>query len=74
MKNSGKDEEQWLTNPEVQKAFEAFKEMRRRIKKPLTDYAEELLIKKLSVLCQGDPQKAVAILDRSILNCWQGIF
>ena len=74
MKNSGKDEMQWLENEDVKKALEAFKEMRRKIKKPLTEYAEELLKKRLLVLCNGDPKKAVEILDKSILNCYQGIF
>jgi hypothetical protein len=67
-------EEQCLENPDVKKALEAFEEMRRKIKKPLTEYARELLKRRLLILCKGDAQKAVEILDKSIFNCYQGIF
>ena len=49
--------------------------MRKQIKKPLaTDRAIELAIKKLDKLSGGDNDKAIEILNQSILNSWQGLF
>ena len=50
-----------------------FKKMRVSIKKKMTPYAEELMIKKLDRLRQtGNPPTEV--LERSIAGGWQGIF
>jgi hypothetical protein len=53
--------------------FDAFCEMRKRLKKPLTDFAANLLIKNLDELRRKghDP---TAVLNQSILNSWQGVF
>lgn len=50
-----------------------FKEMRKKIRKPLTDEAERLLIKDLLAIKDNgyDPIQAI---DNSIKNSWQGIF
>ena len=53
--------------PEV---WEAFEEMRKKIRKPMTEYAKKLILKKLSTL-KDDPNE---ILEQSIMNSWQGIF
>lgn len=54
-------------------AWAEFVKMRKQIKKPLTEYAAKLVVKKLGELARAghDPQ---AVLDQSIMNCWQGIF
>lgn len=54
-------------------AWAEFVKMRKGIKKPLTEYAAKLVIKKLAEMVRNgqDPQE---VLDQSILNCWQGIF
>lgn len=54
-------------------AFEAFIAMRKKIRKPLTDYAVQLAIKTLARLREegNDPQE---VLDQSIMNSWQGLF
>lgn len=54
-------------------AWAEFLKMRKTIKKPLTEYAAKLVIKKLQqlILAGQDPQE---VLDQSILNGWQGIF
>ncbi len=59
----------WI-NPE---SWDGFVEMRRKIKKPLTDRAMTLAIGKLEELRrQGqDPNK---VLDQSTLHNWQGLF
>ena len=51
-----------------------FEEMRRKIKKPLTDKAKELLIKKLEELAPNDTEKQIKIMEQSIVNCWQGVY
>ena len=55
-------------------AIEQFKEFRKSIKKPMTDKAVELLLKKLDSLAGDNEQKKIAILDQSIFHGWQGVF
>ena len=54
-------------------SWEAFHDMRKRIKAPLTAYAEKLIVVELVKLkSQGhDPQ---ACLDQSIRNSWRDVF
>lgn len=61
-------------NDEVIFTFEQFLEMRRKIKKPATDYAITLLMRRLSRLAGGDPERAIEILERSIVNSWTDIY
>jgi hypothetical protein len=51
-----------------------FADMRKKIKKPLTDKARELTLAELEKLAPGDEAMQVAILDQSIQRCWQGVF
>ena len=54
-------------------AWDGFVEMRRKSKKPFTDRAAQLIVKKLASLRdQGDDPGEV--LDRSTVNGWQGVF
>lgn len=55
-------------------ALEAFKEMRVRMRKPMTKLAVELLAKKLEKLAPGDEEKQVAILHQSIENGWTSVW
>lgn len=57
-----------------EKTFEDFKKMRKQIKKPMTDKAVELMLKKLTKLSGGDENIKIEILERSIMNSWQGVF
>lgn len=50
--------------------WQAFKEMRKAIKKPMTERAEQMLIKKLQAM-KSSPS---LILQQSIINCWQDIY
>lgn len=52
--------------------LQQFIKHRKAIKKPMTTYALELLIKKLSTM--GNVYKQLRILDQSIENGWQGVF
>ena len=58
----------------LNKAFINFVEMRKKKKRPLTDMAVELAQKKLSELSDGDNEKAIKILNQSILKCWQDLY
>ena len=54
--------------------WEGYREMRKKMKKPLTDRAEQLAIKKavsLSVKCRCTPDD---IIDQSTMNGWLGLF
>jgi hypothetical protein len=54
-------------------SWQAFIDMRKKIKAPLTPYAEKLIIRELVKLKTSghDPQ---ACLDQSIMNSWRDVF
>lgn len=58
----------------LDRAMEDFADMRQKIKKPLTEKARELTLSELEKLAPGDEATKVAILEQSILHCWQGVF
>ena len=55
------------------KAWKDFKISRKKIRKPMTERAEELIIKKLNSLSNNEKEQ-IAILNQSIMNSWQGVF
>lgn len=65
--------EEYTQNKELQDALKAFIQMRSFIKKPMTEYALKLMLKKLDELGNTDDVK-IAILNQSITHNWQGIF
>ena len=54
-------------------AVNSFIEFRKSIKKPMTEYAVQLMIRKLYEMTK-DPVEAKQIIQQSIMNGWQGIF
>ena len=58
----------------LDKAFSDYVAMRLQIRKPMTEKAKEIAIKKLEDLSGGDNDKAIKILEQSIMNSWQGLF
>lgn len=64
---------EYTQNEELQDALKAFLQMRSFIKKPMTEYALKLMLKKLDEFGNTDNAK-IAILNQSITNNWQGIF
>ena len=58
---------------DVGKAINEFKQMRKSIKKPLTDNALNRLVKRLNDMTDSDDEK-IAILNQSIDHCWQDIY
>lgn len=57
----------------LEKTFADFQDMRKKIKKPMTDRAISLMLNKLEKL-SSDPLVQVKILEQSIMNCWQDIY
>lgn len=55
-------------------ALNDFAEMRKKIRKPLTDRALALTLSELEKLAPGDDDKKIAILNQSIQRGWQGVF
>jgi hypothetical protein len=53
--------------------WEAFLAMRKRIKKPPTDYAMKLLVDKLARF-KANGQNIQAVLEKSITSSWQDVF
>lgn len=51
----------------------AFLDMRKKIKKPATEFAQKLLLKKLAAFYVND-QDPEAILNQSIMNDWQDLY
>lgn len=51
-----------------------FEEMRKKIKKPLTDKARALLLEKLQSLAPNDEEMQIKIMEQSIMNCWQSVY
>jgi DNA-binding transcriptional regulator GbsR (MarR family) len=64
---------EYTQNEDLQNALKAFLQMRSFIKKPMTEYALKLMLKKLDELGNNDMTK-IAILNQSITHNWQGIF
>ncbi len=54
-------------------SWEAFCEMRKKIRAPLTDKAKKLLIGKLRKECKTT-NEVRAMLDQSTINSWRGVF
>ena len=63
-----------LENPSVAEAWKRFSRMRDSINKPLSTIAKTKALRKLERLSNGDTDKAVAILDQSTDNCWEGLY
>lgn len=54
-------------------AWAGYVEMRKKIRKPMTDRAIQLAINTLDKMRQQG-QDVAAVLDQSTLNSWQGLF
>jgi len=63
-----------LNNKEFQNAFTDFLSLRRKMKRPVTERGEKLLLLKLLKLSSGDEAAAVKIIDQSIEHGWQGFY
>ena len=60
--------------PELEPAWQAFIEMRKKMRKPMTEYAMEITIKKLETLAPGDTVTQKKILEQSVERSWQSVY
>jgi len=63
----------YFSHPGINQAFLDFIEMRKQIKKPMTERAITLMVNKLEKMT-SDTNEQIEILNQSVLNGWQGIF
>lgn len=61
-------------SPALDDALHGFEEMRKKLRKPLTDRAKKLTLGKLEKLAPGNEEMQIAILDQSIESGWQGVY
>lgn len=61
-------------NQELLSALKEWHEMRKKMKKPLTERAAELNLKDLQKLSGGDERQMAAIVLQSIKHGWQGFY
>lgn len=73
-KDKPKKKAYYSDDDKLNKAFTDYVDMRKKIKAPMTDRAIELAINKLEKLSGGDNNKAIAILEQSVMNSWKGLF
>lgn len=59
---------------ELREALNSFKEMRNKMKKPLTVRALEMALKELDTLSSWDEMTKIKIVDQSVLNSWQKFY
>ena len=59
---------------ELAEVFRAYAEMRRKMRKPLTESATQLVLETLEALAPQRPDLQKQILEQSILNGWAGVF
>lgn len=74
MVNVNENKKEKVIKSELEKVFDEFLEMRRKIRKPATQKAIELLKNKIRKLSNGDEQLSIQLIEQSILNGWQDIF
>jgi len=74
IRNNKREQTRYYDLQELNDAFLAFIEMRKKIKAPMSDKAIALAISKLDKLAQNDDYKKMEIVNESILNGWKGFF
>ena len=65
--------EAYTDNKELRETIIDFIEMRKSIKKKLTERGLKGILNKLDKIALNDYEK-IEILENSIMNCWQGVF
>lgn len=59
---------------EISEEWAAFAEMRKKIKKPLTDRSITMALNKLKELANNDCELQRRILNQSTFNCWSSLY
>lgn len=63
-----------FTSIDLLKAMEDFKDMRKKMRKPATDRALILIMRKVIELSKGNLGVAIQIINQSVENSWLGVF
>lgn len=63
-----------VSDDEITEAIKRFKEHRKKLKKPMTDYAVELLRRELEKLAPQNTDKQVELIDYAIQRGWQSVY
>lgn len=64
----------FFENEKLNKAFNDFLNMRKKIKKPCTEKAIKMAINKLQSLAGSNEDLKIKILDQSTYKCWQDLY
>lgn len=72
-KEQKKEPKIFSDDPELNQAILSFIDFRKSIKKPMTDHAVDLLIKKLNEMSPSIEDQ-IEIINQSIMNGWQWVF
>lgn len=59
---------------EFEAAIEFFKDHRKKLKKPMSDHAVDLLKTKLETLAPNDKKQQIALINHAIEKGWQGVY
>lgn len=59
---------------EFDAAIEFFKDHRKKLKKPMSDHAVDLLKTKLETLAPNDKKQQIALINHAIEKGWQGVY
>lgn len=69
-----KEEDKKEVLPELKVAWQSFEEMRKKMRKPMTDRASTMLKKKSLELAKGDESLAAKIINQSTMNGWADVY
>lgn len=72
-KHIGEPVRYFPNDDDLEETFHEFITMRNKIKKPMTDKAIDLMIRKLDRMSK-DPKEQVKLLEQSITHCWQDVY
>ena len=74
IKENVDNKNKYYENFALNEAFNEYVKMRKEIKKPMTEHAIRLAIKKLHKLAADDTDRKIEIINQSILNGWQSFY
>lgn len=64
----------YTQNDELRQTLEDFRQMRERIRKPMTGQAQRLILRELDKLAGADDALKIAVVEQSIRNAWQDVY
>lgn len=73
-KDKDKDMDKDKEKGDFEKVIDSYFEMRKKIKKPITEDGIKLMYKHLEKLAPNNKEQQIKIIEQSIFNSWQGLF